>query len=77
MIHTYLRRVKAAAWFREAKFLGRKLLYTNPGVQHQMNEKRNNRRGVTASLAWRERFIVGRRESMARGKDIWESPEEK
>jgi hypothetical protein len=35
MIHTYLRRVI----FREAKLLGRELVYATTGFQHQVNEE--------------------------------------
>lgn len=38
MIHTYLREVQSAAWFSEAKFLGREVIYASPGFQHQMKE---------------------------------------
>lgn len=43
MIHTYLRIVKLAPWFREAKFLGRELLYNKSWVPAPDNEKRNKR----------------------------------
>lgn len=38
MIHTYLREVQSAAWFSEAKFLRREVIYASPGFQHQINE---------------------------------------
>ena len=60
MIHTYLRIVKSAAWFREAKFLGREFLYTNPGFQHQRNEKRNQKEGHYCFLDMEEEKGTGR-----------------
>ena len=60
MIHTYLRIVKSAAWFREAKFLGREFLYTNPGFQHQRNEKRNQKEGHYCFLDMEEEKVYCR-----------------
>lgn len=37
----HLKRIKSAAWSREAEVVGKELAYANPRFQHQKTEKQN------------------------------------
>lgn len=49
-IHTYCREVQSAAWFSEAKFRRREVIYASSGFQHQIDEI-----GEVKKLEWAER----------------------
>lgn len=43
----------------------------------QMKKRKKKRKGRECSWVWwRNKFVVGRRETIARGRDVGESPEQ-
>lgn len=62
--------------FLKISIKGRKDM-TGSRFWHQMNEtKKKKRKHMTAPrYGWRRKLIVEKRESIVRGRDIWESPD--